>query len=468
MKEHSFPEQDHIPLSGTAIPDGEGKSNLCATVVGAGLAGCEAAYQISRFGISVNLVDMKPRECSPAHHSNLFAELVCSNSLKANRIENACGLLKEEMRHIGSLLMEAAEHTQLPAGGALAVDRELFSEYVTNAIKQNPFIRISEATVQAIPSDPCVIIATGPLTQGALFEDIRKTLGMESLYFFDAAAPIVLTDSIDMGIAFKQSRYQKGGDDYINCPMNKEEYKSFWKELVEAEVAPIHEFDSNAIFEGCMPIETMAQRGEDTIRFGPMKPVGLIDPRTEKEPYACVQLRQDDHTASLFNLVGFQTRLKFNEQERVFHKIPGLEHARFIRFGVMHRNTYLKSPGLIDSSYQSIQHPRIFFAGQITGVEGYVESISSGMMAGINAALYLSGRKEKLVFPTTTVTGALAHYISDIHVKHFQPMNANFGIVDPIGQKIRKKEERNLEIAHRSLEIIDKTIESMKDFIEMT
>ena len=437
------------------------------TVVGAGLAGCEAAYQISRFGIHVRLIEMKPREYSPAHHSRHFAELVCSNSLKANRIENACGLLKEEMRHIGSLLMEAAEKTQLPAGGALAVDRDLFSEYVTNAIKNNAYIEIIEETVQSIPSGSCVIIATGPLTQGALFDDIQKTLGIESLHFFDAAAPIVFADSIDMAIAFKQSRYQRGGDDYINCPLNEEEYKTFWKELIEAETAPVHEFDSKSIFEGCMPIEIMAQRGEDTIRYGPMKPVGLTDPRTGREPYACVQLRQDDHSASLFNLVGFQTRLKFKEQERVFRKIPGLENARFARFGIMHRNTYLKSPGLLDSTYQSILHPGIFFAGQITGVEGYVESMSSGMMAGINAALFASGREERWILPTATVTGALAHYISDSRIKDFQPMNANFGIVDPINRKIRKKEERYAEIARKSLDIVDKTIESMKDFIEM-
>lgn len=444
------------------------KKNLSITVVGAGLAGCEAAYQISRFGIHVKLIEMKPREYSPAHHSEQFAELVCSNSLKADRIENACGLLKEEMRHIGSLLMEAAANTRLPAGGALAVDRELFSEYITKSIKMNPLITIVEETVQKIPDDPCVIIATGPLTQGLLFDDIRKKLGTEKLYFFDAAAPIVLTESIDMSIAFKQSRYQKGGDDYINCPMNEEEYKDFWKELVQAEVAPIHEFESNAIFEGCLPIEIMAQRGEDTIRFGPMKPVGLVDPRTDKEPYACVQLRQDDHSASLFNLVGFQTRLKFKEQERIFRKIPGLEKAEFTRFGVMHRNTYIKSPGLINTSYQSINHPNLFFAGQITGVEGYVESMSSGMMAGINAALYISGSDKKFILPSTTVSGALSHYVSDSQLKHFQPMNANFGIVDPIDRKIRKKEERYHEIALRSLKIVDESLESIKDFMKMT
>lgn len=441
---------------------------LCITVIGAGLAGCEAAYQISRFGIHVKLIEMKPKECSPAHHSKNFAELVCSNSLKADRIENACGLLKEEMRHIGSLLMEAAEHTRLPAGGALAVDRELFSAYVTKAIKENLFIEIIEQTVQAIPSDPCVIVATGPLTQGLLFDDIRKASGIENLYFFDAAAPIVFTESIDMSIAFRQSRYQKGGDDYINCPMNEEEYKLFWKELIQAEVAPIHEFESNAIFEGCLPIEIMAQRGEDTIRFGPMKPVGLIDPATGMEPYACVQLRQDDSSASLYNLVGFQTRLKFKEQERVFRRIPGLEKAEFARCGVMHRNTFLNSPELINSSYQSVQNPGLFFAGQITGVEGYVESMSSGMMAGINASLYLLGNKDKFILPSSTVTGALSHYVSDRQGNQFQPMNANFGIVDPIDRKIRRKEERYHAIAIRSLGIIDETIDSLKDFIKMT
>lgn len=441
-------------------------NDVSITVIGAGLAGCEAAYQITRFGIRVKLIDMKPGMLSPAHHSEQFAELVCSNSLKANRIENACGLLKEEMRHIGSLLMEAADHTRLPAGGALAVDRDLFSDHVTKAIRNNPLIDILEETVRKIPNDPCVVIATGPLTQGALFEDIREKLGMESLYFFDAAAPIVSADSINMDIAFKQSRYQSGEGDYINCPMNESEYKVFWNELVHAEVAPIHEFESGAVFEACMPIEVMAQRGEDTIRFGPMKPVGLIDPRTGSEPYACVQLRQDDHSASIYNMVGFQTRLKFKEQERVFQLIPGLEKAAFVRFGVMHRNTYLKSPGQIDSSYHSTQTPGMFFAGQITGVEGYVESISSGMMAGINAALYVLGREERFVLPSSTVIGALSHYISDTHVKHFQPMNANFGIVDPYGQKIRKKEERYGKIALRSLEIVDNMLESIKDFIK--
>lgn len=438
------------------------------TVIGAGLAGCEAAYQITRFGVPVKLIEMKPKEFSPAHHSAKFAELVCSNSLKANRIENACGLLKEEMRHIGSLIMDAADQSQLPAGGALAVDREKFSEWITQAVRTNPLIEVVEETVQKIPDDPCVVIATGPLTQGDLFEDMKKTLGSDSIFFFDAAAPIVLSDSIDMNIAFKQSRYGKGGDDYINCPMNKEEYKAFWNALIQAETAPVHEFDNNSVFESCMPVEVMAQRGEDTIRFGPMKPVGLTDPKTGKEPYACVQLRQDDTAASLYNIVGFQTRLKFGEQERVFRMIPGLEHAEIVRFGVMHRNSYLKSPGLLKAAYQSINHPHLFFAGQLTGVEGYVESAGSGMIAGINAALYALGTDRTFVLPTACVIGALSHYISGGPSKNFQPMNANFGIVDPIERKIRKKEERYHEIALKSLQLVDQYRENIAEFIKRT
>ncbi len=435
------------------------------TVVGAGLAGCEAAYQISRFGVSVRLIDMKPRERTPAHHSDLFAELVCSNSLKASKIENACGLLKEELRHMGSLLMEAADLTQIPAGGALAVDRDRFSKLVTEKIRGNSRIEIVEETIRTIPPDSCIVIATGPLTQGGLFEAIQKTLGIESLAFFDAAAPVILAESIDQTTAFKQNRYQDGGD-YLNCPMNEAQYKDFWNELVRADVAPVHEFEAGAVFEGCMPIEVMAMRGEDTIRYGPMKPVGLKDPRTGKEPWACVQLRQDNCAASLYSLVGFQTRLRFGEQERVFRKIPGLEHAEFVRFGVMHRNTYLKSPGLIRSTYQTIAAPRVFFAGQITGVEGYVESISSGLVAGVNAALYALGREETLDLPSATVTGALSHYISDVRIRDFQPMNANFGVVDPLIRKIRKKSDRCLALAERSLETVDQTFRSIKEFIK--
>ncbi len=438
------------------------------TVVGAGLAGCEAAYQITRFGIPVRLIEMKPKEYSPAHESNLFAELVCSNSLKANRVENACGLLKEEMRLIGSLMMEAADKSHVPAGGALAVDRNCFSSYITDAIKNNPLIEIVNETVNNIPKDHCVIIATGPLTQGELFFDIQRTLGMDQLHFFDAAAPIVFTDSVDMSIAFKQSRYQKGGDDYINCPMDENEYKNFYQELINADVAPVHDFESKAVFEGCLPIEEMARRGEDTIRFGPMKPVGLVDPRTDKEPYACVQLRQDDRQASIYNLVGFQTRLKISEQERVFKMIPGLQNAEFARYGVMHRNTYLKSPGVLNESYQCISNPNLFFAGQITGVEGYVESMSSGMMAGINAALYTLMRDERFVLPSKTVTGALSKYISDTGIKNFQPMNANFGIVDQLDRRIRKKEDRYHEVAMLSLEIVNENKLFLKDFIKMT
>lgn len=438
---------------------------MSITIVGAGLAGCEAAYQITRFNIPVKLIEMKPNEYSPAHSSQNFAELVCSNSLKANRVENACGLLKEEMRQIGSLMMEAASNSQVPAGGALAVDREIFSQYITDKIKNNPLIEIYEKTVEEIPDDECVIIATGPLTQGKLFENIKNTIGASEMHFYDAAAPIVFADSIDMNIAFKQSRYQKGGDDYINCPMNKEEYQSFWNALINAETAVVHEFDKKAIFEGCMPIEIMASRGEDTIRFGPLKPVGLTDPRTGKEPYACIQLRQDDTSASIYNLVGFQTRLKIKEQERVFQMIPGLSNAKFARYGVMHRNTYINSPKVLNSAYQCNNIPNLFFAGQITGVEGYVESMSSGMMAGINAALFLLKSEKSLVMPTSTVTGALSHYISQPNIKSFQPMNANFGIVDQLDKKIRKKEDRYREVADLSLTMINKEYELIKKYL---
>ncbi|MHB1483128.1 MAG: methylenetetrahydrofolate--tRNA-(uracil(54)-C(5))-methyltransferase (FADH(2)-oxidizing) TrmFO [Saccharofermentanales bacterium] len=425
------------------------------TIIGAGLAGCEAAYQVTRFGIPVKLIDMKPGRLSPAHHDPKFAELVCSNSLKSNRIQTACGLLKEELRHMDSLLMNCATKSQVPAGSALAVDRDKFSDMVTDAIKQNALIEIVEQSVSEIPDDECVIVATGPLTQAELMENIKIRLGVDELYFFDAASPIVSADSINMDIAFRQSRYNIGGDDYINCPMNQSEYEIFTENLIKAETAPVHDFEKSDVFEACMPIEIMALRGADTIRYGPMKPVGLSDPKTDERPYACVQLRQDDSAANLFNMVGFQTRLKFKEQERVFRMIPGLENAEFMRYGVMHKNTYIKSPGFLDSSYQSIQYPNLFFAGQLTGVEGYVESISSGMIAGINAALYACGIKEKFVLPTSTMTGALSAYISNRSIKNFQPMNANFGLIDPLDHKVRKKEDRYNEIAAKSLKVID-------------
>lgn len=425
-----------------------------ATVVGAGLAGCEAAYQLTRFNIPVTLIDMKPDSMSPAHHSTDFAELVCSNSLKADRIENACGLLKEEMRIIGSLSMDAAYYARLPAGGALAVDRNKFSQFIMNSIRNNPLIEIKQQIVDEIPNDDCVIIATGPLTQGDLSENILKVLETKDISFYDAASPIVTFDSINMNIAFRQSRYDKGSDDYINCPMNDHEYKAFQEALTNAEVAPIHDFEDRKVFEGCMPIETMAKRGEDTIRFGPLKPVGLMDKRTGIQPYACVQLRQDNESATLYNLVGFQTRLTFNAQKNVFQMIPGLENAEFIRYGVMHRNTFIKSPGILNNLYQCIKIPEIFFAGQITGVEGYVESMASGMCAGINAALYLMGKEDKFELPSSTVMGALSNYISDTSIKNFQPMNSNFGIVDSLSVKVRKKEDRYHMVAQKSIDIV--------------
>jgi methylenetetrahydrofolate--tRNA-(uracil-5-)-methyltransferase len=438
---------------------------LKATIVGAGLAGCEAAYQLTRFNIPVTLIDMKPGSMSPAHHSTDFAELVCSNSLKADRIENACGLLKEEMRIIGSLCMAAANYARLPAGGALAVDRNKFSNFIMNSIQNNPLIEIKEQIVDRIPNDDCVIIATGPLTQGALSEDIIKVLETQNLSFYDAASPIVTFESINMDIAFRQSRYDKGSDDYINCPMNDEQYKAFQEALINADVAPIHDFEDRKVFEGCMPIETMAKRGEDTIRFGPLKPVGLMDKRTEIQPFACVQLRQDNESASLYNLVGFQTRLTFKSQETVFRMIPGLENAEFVRYGVMHRNTFIKSPGILNNLYQCIKIPNLFFAGQITGVEGYVESMASGMSAGINAALYLFGKGDKFELPSTTVTGALSNYISDTSIKHFQPMNSNFGIVDSLPVKVRKKEDRYNMVAQISIDILKKEAEKLKSIM---
>ncbi|MHB1453544.1 MAG: methylenetetrahydrofolate--tRNA-(uracil(54)-C(5))-methyltransferase (FADH(2)-oxidizing) TrmFO [Saccharofermentanales bacterium] len=430
------------------------------TVVGAGLAGCEAAYQIARFGIPVTLIDMKPVEMSPAHKSADFAELVCSNSLKADRVISACGLLKEEMRRIGSLLLDAAQVNRIPAGGALAVDREGFSGFITQKIRSNPFIHIETDRVDAIPADDCVIIATGPLTSGLLFDSIRQTIGTEELYFYDAAAPVIESGSIDMDIAFRQSRYQRGGDDYINCPMDESQYKIFISELVNADHADLHEFESLKVFEGCMPIESMASRGEDTLRFGPMKPVGLLDPATGKRPYACIQLRQDNFAGTLYSPVGFQTRLRFKEQQRVFRMIPGLEKAEFVKFGVMHRNTYIHSPGVIDATYMAVEAPGLYFAGQITGVEGYVESMASGMLAGIHAAIRYQRNETGYILPATTMMGALSHYISDPAVKRFQPMNANFGILPSVTSKSRiSKEEKYTMMAERSLAEIDKYVE---------
>ena len=429
-------------------------------VVGAGLAGCEAAWQLACRGIPVTLSEMKPGQMSPAHHLPTLSELVCSNSLRAARLENAVGLLKEEMRRLGSLIIACADQTALPAGGALAVDRDQFSRLVTQHIDEHPLLRRVSVRVDAVPDDDLVIIATGPLTDSALFDAINSTLDTAPLHFFDAAAPIVEADSIDRTVAFYQSRYGRGGDDYINCPMDEAEYEAFWQALVSARTADVHDFDRRQIFEGCMPIEIMAARGRDTIRFGPLKPVGLTDPRTGREPYACVQLRQDNHAASLYNLVGFQTRLAFPEQQRVFRLIPGLEQAVFVRYGVMHRNTYLPSPQVLDADYSVRQREGLYFAGQITGVEGYVESAASGLVAGWQAALQYSGlsRPERLArLPgNQTVIGSLGDYISDERIRHFQPMNANFGLVADLEEKGRIKKEVRLRLMiERSLARID-------------
>jgi len=439
-------------------------TNPEALVIGAGLAGCEAAWQLARAGIPVVLKEMKPNVYTDAHHLPTYAELVCSNSLRSNQIENAVGLLKEELRRLGSLILSCADETSVPAGGALAVDREEFSQLVTKRIREHPLIRVESEEVTRLPQNGTVIVATGPLTQGELYADITKVLGEKTLHFFDAAAPIVMSDSIDRSIVFAMSRYGKGGDDYLNCPMNMDEYDAFWQALVTAELADVKDFDRETVFEGCMPIETMAKRGKDTIRFGPLKPVGLIDPRTGKEPYACVQLRQDDRSASMYNIVGFQTRLRFPEQKRVFQMIPGLEHAEFSRMGVMHRNTYLDSPKLLDATYSLRKDPRIFFAGQMTGVEGYIESAGSGFLSGLSAAVMVRGEQPPVSFSDSTMLGAMAAYISDGNVRSFTPMNANFGLIAPLGFKIRNKKEKYLAYAHRSLDEIDSNKAALDDF----
>ena len=438
-----------------------------ATVVGGGLAGCEAAWQLAARGVPVRLVEMKPGRMTPAHHLPTLAELVCSNSLRAARLENAVGLLKEEMRRLGSLIMACADATALPAGGALAVDRDLFTQAVTRMIREEPLITLISDRVEHIPADAPTIIATGPLTDGPLFADIRDQLAIETLHFFDAAAPIVLAETIDGSIAFRQSRYGRGGDDYLNCPMDEIEYARFWQELVQAERAAVHDFDREIVFEGCLPIETMAGRGRDTIRFGPLKPVGLVDPRTGREPYACVQLRQDNRAASLYNLVGFQTRLTVAEQTRVFRLIPGLRQAAFARFGVMHRNTFLPSPQVLRPDYSVRSRPSLYFAGQITGVEGYVESASSGLLAGWQAAWQALGRtaeQRSAVLPSDhTVIGALAHYVSDEKVRNFQPMNANFGLVAAPDMPCKRKEQRLQNLVDRSLAEIRRLQENLPE-----
>lgn len=430
-------------------------------VIGAGLAGCEAAYQIAKRGINVKLYEMKPQKYSPAHHSDNFAELVCSNSLRSDQLENAVGLLKEELRIMDSLILKAADATRVPAGGALAVDREGFSEYVTKAIKDIKNIEIVYGEQQGIPDDNITVIATGPLTSDSMFKYIKQVIGDDYLHFFDAAAPIVAYDSINMDKAFKAARYGKGTEDYINCPMNREEYEIFYNALITAELAEVKDFEKNMVFEGCMPIESMAIRGKDTMRFGPLKPVGLMDPKSDIKPYAVVQLRQDNKNATLYNIVGFQTHLKWPEQKRVFSLIPGLENAEFVRYGVMHRNTYINSPKLLDNTYKLKSSDSIYFAGQITGVEGYIESTASGFVAGINAvAKFLD--KECVVFPPNTSIGALSNYISDSSVKNFQPMNANFGLFNDIDTSIRDKRKRNSLIAQNSLKIVEDIYKSIE------
>ena len=423
-------------------------------VIGAGLAGSEAAWQLANRGITVDLYEMKPRKMTPAHHSADFAELVCSNSLRGDRLENAVGLLKEELRRCGSLILECAEATRVEAGGCLAVDRGGFSAMVTEKIRSHPNITVISEEVTQVPEGP-VIIATGPLTSDALSEAIRQYFGQTGyLHFFDAAAPLVTADSIDMDLAWWQSRYDRGTPDYINCALDKEQYEAFVKELAAAEEAEVHGFEDRNVFEGCMPVEVMARRGVDTLRYGPLKPVGLTDPKTGREPYAVVQLRQDNAAKSVYNLVGFQTHLKFGEQKRVFSMIPALREAEFVRYGVMHRNTFLQSPKLLDRFYADRRNPMVAFAGQMTGVEGYVESAASGYLAAVAMAAKVQG-KQPPEFPGVTAIGALGRYVSDESIVSFQPMNINFSIIDPLEKRIRKKAEKNLAIAHRSLEVID-------------
>lgn len=431
-------------------------------VIGAGLAGCEAVTQLTRHGIPVILHEMRPVKSDGAHKTAYFAELVCSNSLRAANIENAVGLLKEEMRRLGSLIMQKADEHQVPAGGALAVDRDGFAAAVTEAVKANPLVTVIHEEVTDLESlEGTVIVASGPLTSDALFADIKKLLQADYLHFFDAAAPIVTADSLDYDKVYRASRYDKGGADYLNCPFyTKEEYVAFWEALCNAESPPVKDFEHD-VFEACMPIEEMAARGEDTMRFGPLKPVGLIDPRNGKEAYAVVQLRQDNAAASLYNLVGFQTHLKWPEQRRVFGMIPGLENAEFVRFGVMHKNTYLNSPQLLDKHFNLRNNKRFYFAGQMTGVEGYVESAASGLMAGLAAARAVLELPE-VELPEVTAHGALANYISNPAIENFQPMNINFGLIPPLTVRIRKKREKNAQIAARALEALDGFLPALK------
>jgi methylenetetrahydrofolate--tRNA-(uracil-5-)-methyltransferase len=419
------------------------------TVIGAGLAGSEAAWQIASQGVPVILYEMRPVKKTPAHISDQFAELVCSNSLRANGLANAVGVLKEEMRHLGSLILRCADKHAVPAGGALAVDRDNFSGEVTSMLRSHPLIEVRNAELEALP-EGITVVATGPLTSPALSAHLQQLMGEEYLYFYDAAAPIIEKESIDMSKVYLASRYDKGEAAYLNCPMTEEEFNVFHDALVSAEVAPVKEFEKEIYFEGCMPIEVMAQRGKQTALYGPMKPVGLMNPHTNELPYAVVQLRQDNAAGTLYNMVGFQTHLKWGEQKRVFSLIPGLENAEFVRYGVMHRNTFINSPKLLKPTYQFVNRENLFFAGQMTGVEGYVESAASGLIAGMNAARFALG-KECIVFPQDTTLGSMAQYITTADFKHFQPMNANFGLLPPLGEKVKSKKIKNEMIAMRAI-----------------
>lgn len=426
-------------------------------VIGAGLAGSEAAWQLAERGMEVELYEMRPLKLTPAHCTDKLAELVCSNSLRAAGLENAAGLLKEEMRRLGSLIMAVADQTTVPAGGALAVDRHLFAETITQKISHHPLIALIRKEVQEIPRDKVVIVASGPLTSDALATDIQKLTGVQALSFFDAAAPIVELDSVNMNIAFWASRYNRGEADYLNCPLNKEEYDVFYDALVNAETAKINDFENDLVFEGCMPIEVMAKRGFMTMAFGPLKPVGIVDPKTSKTPFAVVQLRKENIQGTLLNLVGFQTHLKWGEQQRVFRLIPGLERAEFVRYGVMHRNSFLNAPQVLKADFSLRTKPNIFFAGQITGVEGYLESAASGLIAGLNVFRFLKG-KDTLVFPPTTALGGLARHLEGSPSVNFQPMNINFGLISPLGYKVKGKKEKNLQLSHRALKDLDEYI----------
>ena len=440
------------------------------TVIGAGLAGSEAAWQLARRGVSVTLREMKPQKRTPAHETDNFAELCCSNSLRSDQLENAVGLLKEEMRRLGSLILQCADETRVEAGGALAVDRHGFARLVTERIRNHPNITVVDGEVTEIPAEGAVIVASGPLTSDALADAIVRKIGGgddagNTLHFFDAAAPLVTFESVDMESAWFASRYDKGTADYVNCPMTEAEYLAFWEALTTAEEAPVHGFEDKNVFEGCMPVEVMARRGRDTLCYGPLKPRGLKDPRTGKEPYAVVQLRRDNKDGSVYNLVGFQTHLRFPEQKRVFSMIPALHDAEFVRYGVMHRNTYLDSPRLLDRYYRLTADPRIAFAGQMTGVEGYVESAASGFLAGVELARRLRG-EAPVDFPQETAIGALALYVSNGSVGDFQPMNVNFGIIPPLGYRVKGKRNKNAELSKRSLAIIDSLHDEVMSDIE--